>query len=98
MAKKAKQNSRRKIKKTALFRRAAELPQALLDNAAHITLIGNRQLNVDGCYGILCYSEELIKLSTGNLLLTLCGSGLYIETYSDKELSIHGKIMRLEYS
>ena len=50
-------------------------------NEPKIEMSGNREIIVDGCKGVVEYSEDLIKLNLGEVVLTLSGDGLVINSF-----------------
>ena len=61
-------------------------------------LLGNRQAIVDGCRGIIEYSDSCIRLSTDRLILKFTGTGLTIKSLSDSGVIVEGTVLALEYS
>ena len=60
-------------------------------------IISDREVNVEGCRGVIEYDESFIKLNAGKGTVTLFGGGLIIESYSDTELLIKGKLEKIEF-
>ena len=63
-----------------------------------VELLGNRQAIVDGCRGIIEYSDSCIRLSTDRLILKFTGTGLTIKSLSDSGVIVEGTVLALEYS
>ena len=63
-----------------------------------VELLGNRQAVVDGCRGIIEYSDTCIRLSAQGLILKFTGTGLEIRAFTDSEAIVAGTILGLEYS
>lgn len=83
--------------KKELIKTALDIPQSLNASLAHIEAEGNREIAVDGCKGILEYDENRIKINTGSLVITFCGSDLEIKVYSDVQTVITGEIITIEF-
>lgn len=63
-----------------------------------VELLGNRQAVVDGCRGIIEYSDTCIRLSAQGLILKFTGTGLEIKAFTENEAIVGGTILGLEYS
>ncbi|MDD2417711.1 MAG: YabP/YqfC family sporulation protein [Oscillospiraceae bacterium] len=74
-----------------------ELPVGTLSNASRIELIGNKRAVVDGCQGIVEYSDELIRLQTESGMVRFTGSQLSISNLTEDSAIIEGNILVLEY-
>lgn len=74
---------------------ALDLPEILHKDVPHIELQGNAELALDGCKGILEYTEESIRLHAGALLLYVSGSNLCIRMYSEAQTVITGNIRQV---
>lgn len=75
-----------------------ELPRAALPGAAQIELSDNREAIVDGCRGILQYESDVIRISTGRLVLRFTGQDLMIRTMQQEQLLICGTILSIDFS
>lgn len=76
---------------------AFDLPEMLHAGVPRLELQGNRELALDGCRGLLEYTETRIRLHAGALLLTVEGAALCIRTYSDSQTVITGDIRALAF-
>lgn len=63
-----------------------------------VELLGNRQAVVDGCRGIIEYSDSCIRLSAQGLILKFTGTGLTIKAFTESEAIVAGTILGLEFS
>lgn len=70
---------------------AAMVPQL------RIELLQNRQAVVDGCKGVLEYSDSCIRLSSDRLILRFTGTGLLLRTYSSSSAIVEGTIATVEF-
>ncbi len=91
-AQKKRKNATGEIIKTAL-----DIPEILTADLPHIEAEGNREISVDGCRGILEYTQDKIKLNTGKLVITFIGDGIEIKTYSEIQTVIGGNILSVEF-
>ncbi len=74
-----------------------ELPQEFLEGATHIEIAGNREIIIEGCKGIIDYTEESIKLSAGKYAILIIGKNLEIKNLFDESIIINGFIIKIEY-
>ncbi|MCI8497560.1 MAG: sporulation protein YqfC [Clostridiales bacterium] len=75
-----------------------ELPAALAGDSPHIELLGNREITVDGCRGILEYDDGFIRLNLGKTVLRLTGRDLVITALSDHTAVIEGYVLSIEFT
>ncbi len=61
-------------------------------NEPKIEILGNREIVIDGCKGVVEYGENIIKLSLGENILTLTGSELVINSFDSGIAVIIGQI------
>jgi len=74
-----------------------ELPKDIVLDVSKIIIIGSGQITVENHKGIVEYSEELIRLNTGNSIMKLCGRNLTIKTIIQEEITITGEITRIDF-
>ena len=87
-----------KKKKPFLLVKGLEEPAVAFLPPVRVELLGNRQAVVDGCKGIIEYSDSCIRLSTPRLILKFTGTGLEIRALTDSSAIVEGTILSLEYS
>ena len=75
-----------------------EEPAAAFLSQVRGELLGNRQAVVEGCRGIIEYSDSCIRLSTPRLILKFTGTGLEIKALTDTSAIVEGTILSVEYS
>lgn len=59
--------------------------------------LGNREIIVEGCKGIAEYSENLIKLNTGTLIMGFSGEDLLIQSFDNGVAVIKGVIAEITF-
>ena len=69
-----------------------DLPADLVAGLAHLELLGDRQLLLEGHGGILSYSDTRIDVSLGGMTLRIEGAGLALRSMTDRELRVRGRI------
>ena len=70
----------------------------MISNEAKIEMLGNREIIIDGCKGIVEYEENLIKLSLGEMLLSISGDDLVITSYDNNISVIRGQISDISFT
>ncbi len=77
--------------------RSLDLPQDAVSGYAHIEISGNREVIIEGCQGVLEYSDNLIALNTGKLTVRICGCELTIVSMQNGQAIIKGVITGVDY-
>ncbi len=76
---------------------ALDIPEILTSNLPHIEAEGNREISVDGCRGILEYTQDKVRLNAGKLIITFVGDDMEIKAYSEIQTVIGGNILSVEF-
>lgn len=63
-----------------------------------IEMLGNREIIIDGCKGVVEYSENNIKLSLGESVLSLSGDSLVIKSFDNSVVVISGQICEISFT
>lgn len=74
---------------------AATKEGLILDS--QIDIVSNSCITIQGCYGILEYAEEYVRVKLKNTSVVFYGNGLRIENLSDDRIEIKGSISQIEY-
>lgn len=90
MAKRSKDDGAKK--------RPAFLNASILPVLPYIEMKSNREVLVDGCKAILEYDQEIIRINTGNLVISFVGRGLNIKCLTVSSIVIEGFITKVEFS
>ncbi|MBQ8016159.1 MAG: YabP/YqfC family sporulation protein [Clostridia bacterium] len=77
--------------------RSLDLPADAVSGYAHIELSGNKEAIIEGCCGVLEYSDSVIALNTGRLTVRVCGCELTIVSMQNGQVIIKGIITGLDY-
>jgi sporulation protein YqfC len=78
--------------------RNLDLPQDALSGYARIEICGNKEATVEGCVGILEYSDSSVAVNTGKLTVRFCGCSLTITEMQDACTTIRGIITGIDFS
>lgn len=62
-----------------------------------IEMLGNREMIIDGCKGVVEYDETIIKLSLGEYVLSLSGDNLLINSFDNSVAIISGQICEISF-
>ena len=60
-------------------------------------MLGNREMIIDGCKGVVEYDETIIKLSLGEYVLSLSGNNLLINSFDNSVAIISGQICEISF-
>ena len=84
----------------ALKRTGETLREAATDllPPMRVELLSDREAVVDGCRGILEYSESCIRLCTGALTVRFTGEGLTMRNFGGLGAVVEGKIHSVDFS
>lgn len=66
-----------------------ELPELLIP---HIELCADERAVVEGCKGILSYSDEIISLNCKHITVNFSGTGLSLCELTEGKVTVKGKI------
>ncbi len=77
--------------------RNLDLPTDTVSGYAHIEMSGNREVIVEGCKGVLEYSDCVISLNTGKLTVKFCGCDMTILSMQGSQAIIKGIITCVEF-
>ena len=69
-----------------------DIPGSSLPGLSHIELSGNREALVGNCQGVLEYNEDIIKLSTGKMVIKFTGRNLQIKVLTHDSAIVSGFI------
>lgn len=84
-------------KKKPKEKKRIQMPEALSDEPKLETL-GNREIIVEGCKGIAEYSESIIKLNTGKLIIGFKGVEMLIQSFDNGVAVIKGIIAEITFN
>ena len=63
----------------------------------HIQIFGNSKINIEGCYGVVEYTDTYLKLKLQKGWLILCGSDFDIIFFEERLMTAKGKISSVEF-
>lgn len=74
-----------------------ELPKDIVLDVSKVIIIGTGQITVENHKGIVEYSEELIRINTGDCIMKISGRNLTIKTILQEEITITGELTNIEF-
>lgn len=78
--------------------KGSDLPKTAFKGYAQTELISNTEARIDGCKGIIEYSEEKISLNLGNVCAEFCGSQLVLRLFESEQAVINGCFSAINFS
>ena len=85
----------RGIKRT--FAEAMELPKESILNLPLITILGREELFIENYKGIIEYSDETVRISTGIGVLKIEGRGLFLKSILPESIPLMGTFTAVQY-
>jgi hypothetical protein len=87
-----------KLQKTATrFAHTLGLPEASVCGGLILECNANREVVADGCTGVLEYTDQVIRLSSKEMVLRFCGDDLSIGAMEQGSLLVKGNIRSIEF-
>ncbi|MBR3292821.1 MAG: YabP/YqfC family sporulation protein [Oscillospiraceae bacterium] len=74
-----------------------QLPEEAISGAVKLTAVGDRRLLIEQHKGLLEYSGETIRVSTGRGQIVLHGANLEMDAMNQTELLVCGRLQSLEW-
>lgn len=93
-----RRQKRKDKKRTAEQGALSELTGVSRGDIPYIEMHGNGEAVIDGCKGVLEYTEEAISLNAGACVLRFCGNHMTIKAYSESQTEIYGDIQSVEFT
>lgn len=83
---------RKRMQKETLPRTGLSLPEDVLKSCPVITLVGRKEVTVEGHDGIMTCETDRVCIRVKDHRLVICGSGLILDYYQQEEAKICGYI------
>lgn len=93
LSKKLKTDQTEKKQKLKFF----QTEEILAANETVINIIGNKEVSIDGCKGVIDYYDNLIKIKLIKGAAVFSGSALTLCEFSDSGAVIRGNIESIEF-
>lgn len=75
---------------------ALELPREVAAGTLRVTVWADREAEIINHKGIIEYDTEIIKLNSAEGVVTIYGQNLDIKSITDEDISVTGKIFKIE--
>lgn len=75
-----------------------QVPQTVARGTAFIELSGNYEAIIEGCKGVLEYSDDAIRLNLGKNEVRFFGTELVIKSFFNEQVIIQGNILTIDFS
>ena len=69
----------------------------LAENGPRMELGGRREATVDGCGGVLEYTETVVRIRYGRGVVKFSGERLRLHSLAAKSLILSGEIQKIEF-
>lgn len=76
---------------------ALRLPKDVVPGEALISFLGRQSVVIENYRSIILYTDTMIRLQAKTCRLTISGSRLVIEYYTNEEMRINGLIKSMEF-
>ena len=74
-----------------------KLLSELFADEPRIEMTGNREIIIDGCKGVVEYTENNIRISLGDNVVSLSGDDLVIQSFDNSVIIINGQISDIDF-
>ncbi|MFZ5591039.1 MAG: sporulation protein YqfC [Bacillota bacterium] len=74
-----------------------ELPGDVLMDLPRVVVVGNMQVSVENHRGIVEYTQEKVRISTGACQVVITGNELCLRNILPDEICVEGSIKSIEY-
>lgn len=89
--------SKKKKGKINIFRYGDELVNGAVINGSHIEIISNKSFTLEGCFGVVDYRDDYVKLKLKKGYVIICGKRLNITYYENETITLTGIIVSTEF-
>ena len=76
---------------------AVDMPLESLYNLAQMQVLGNREIVLEGCKGILEYDDNVIRVGTKTMEISFWGNQLTLKCLNTDTIIIEGNLERIEF-
>ena len=97
LSEKLKIEKSKKKEKWKLFGTCEEDKEKDLITSPNIEISGNKEIVIDGCEGVVEYSDTYIKIKLKKGVMILYGNNLNIICFENSLITLKGKIETLEF-
>lgn len=80
------------------FAEEIQFPESAFCDSFTIEMHSNTNIMIDGCKGMVEYSDGLIAINLGSMVVRFLGDSLEISNFSEQQAVIKGTVMTVEFS
>lgn len=73
------------------------LPDITKTNMPMLNFLGNAQVQIEGCSGIIEYDNSIVKISVKSGFITFIGSEFRITSFTNGQIIVYGEISSVEF-
>lgn len=74
------------------------IPPQFLTGLPQLELLGNRQITIEGSRGILKYSDEVIRINAGSMVISFSGRNLNVKCIAPDCTMVEGFVTKIEFT
>lgn len=75
-----------------------KLLSEMITSEPRIEMTGNREIIIDGCKGVIEYTENNIRISLGESVMSISGDSLIIQSFDNDVVIITGQISDIDFT
>ncbi len=75
-----------------------KLLSEMITSEPRIEMTGNREIIIDGCKGVIEYTENNIRISLGESVMSISGDNLIIQSFDNDVVIITGQISDIDFT
>lgn len=75
-----------------------KLLSEMITSEPRIEMTGNREIIIDGCKGVIEYTENNIRISLGESVMSISGDNLIIQSFDNDVVIINGQISDIDFT
>lgn len=77
--------------------RASKLPEDVVLGIPIIEILGYSEMRIENYRGLIEYTDQLVRVQTKIGQIRITGKHLQVDSYTNDDMKITGKIMNIEY-
>ncbi|MCL2512833.1 MAG: YabP/YqfC family sporulation protein [Oscillospiraceae bacterium] len=77
--------------------RELDMPPSSVNEEFHLEMSGNKEAVLQGCKGVLEYSDTAVRINTGARGVVFKGMGLEMKTFASGQAVVEGLIVSVEF-
>lgn len=91
-------NNKDKKGKRPLNSIKSKIPPHFLAGLPNLELLGNRQITIEGSRGILKYSDDVIRINAGSMVISFFGRSLNVKCIAPDCTMVEGFVTKIEFT